>query len=82
MQRSQIGEKVVLETKFQGDVFMDFVFEEGNGIQLIDQQDKKLTFIGLKESTNKITVAVVDKNTLLTNSKKITIVVESKTKKR
>jgi len=72
----EVMENATLETKSSGDVFMDFVFEEGDGIQLIKKQDKKLTFIGLRKSKNIITVAVVDKNTLLTNSKQITIEVE------
>ncbi|MCX6579115.1 MAG: hypothetical protein NT166_02905 [Candidatus Aminicenantes bacterium] len=73
----KVKETAVVETQFPSEVLLDFVYEKGNGIQLIEQEDKKLTFIGIKKSKNIITVVVVDKNTLLTNSKQITIEVES-----
>ena len=74
----KIGEKAVLETNSPKNVFIDFVFKEGDnlGIQLVKQRDKRLEFIGLRKSTNIATVAFVDKDTLLTNSRDITIEVE------
>jgi len=83
----KIGRTAVVETKSKKEcVFIDFVFisekNEKNddqnhipGVKLIKKEDKKLIFLGFKKSTNKIMITVVDKNTLLSASKVITILV-------
>jgi hypothetical protein len=74
----QTGETVVVELGSQENVFIDFDFEglnsdDDGGIHLTSREDKKLTFYGFKKSMNKLTIVIVNKDTLLTSSKKITI---------
>lgn len=76
----KIGEILEIPTEkreFPKKEFIDFVCEEGDGIQLLKQENQKLIFQGVKKnSTNIITIVVVNEDTLLSNSKTITIYVE------
>jgi hypothetical protein len=73
----KIGEEIKLETKCEKNVFIDFVYKKYGGIQLISREidGRSLTFIGLKESINVITVAIVEQETLLVRNIDITIII-------
>jgi hypothetical protein len=73
----KIGKEIKLETKCEKNVFIDFVYKKYEGIQLISREiyGRLLTFIGLKESINVLTVAIVDQETLLVRNIDITIII-------
>lgn len=60
-------------TSRKKNILIDFVYKKCDGIRLIEKTDRCLKFHGFKPSTNTITISMVNKKTLLTDSKDITI---------
>jgi hypothetical protein len=58
-------------------ILLDFIFKEVDGLYLVGETDDTLKFRGRKESENTLVVTAVDKDTLLCNSREMTIKVGS-----
>jgi hypothetical protein len=78
-----VGEVVEIKFKIEdtGNPFIDFGILKGDGLCLINEykngSEHSLEFICIKESTNKLCITVVDKDTLLSKTKTHTICVRS-----
>ncbi|MCP5046365.1 MAG: hypothetical protein GY940_04280 [bacterium] len=72
------GEPITIGLIRTDEVFLDFIYKECNGIRLIRETQATLTFDGIKESKNKLTLAAVNQETLIVNNKDIKIRVKKK----